>query len=149
MSGPAKSRQKSPRDNLVPGAGRGPKKGEGGRPPSLIRQQLRGTFTERIGFLNSVIDGVPMLRMRIPLRSLGPHCVCANCGEREIQADSPESAVIEVEVMASASINDRLKAMDMLAKYGLGTSNEIHDDRGAEQLPTVDERRARVMAIVK
>ncbi len=75
--------------------------------------------------------------------------MCVNCGEAQVAPADPENAILEVEVIVSASVGDRLKAMDMLAKYGLGTSNEIHDDRGAEKLPTAEERTARVMEIVK
>lgn len=89
-----------------------------------------------------------MSRIRIELGNVVRHCVCANCGESQITPSDPANAILEVSVTISASVGDRLKAMDLLAKYGLGTSNEVHDDRGAEQLPTAEERKARVMKLI-
>lgn len=54
-----------------------------GRPPSAIREQLRGSFSDRIKILEAI-------------------------------ADDPE-----------VSPSDRVKAIDMLAKYGLGTRQEV------------------------
>jgi hypothetical protein len=54
-----------------------------GRPPSAIREQLRGSLVERIKILEAI-------------------------------ADDPDS-----------SASDRIKAIDMLAKYGLGTRQEV------------------------
>lgn len=67
---------------LLPGAGGGPQPGAG-RPPSVIRERLRGSFAERIKILEAI-------------------------------ADDPE-----------VSPSDRVKAIDMLAKYGLGTRQEV------------------------
>lgn len=91
-----------------------------------------------------------MMKMRFMTSSIARHCVCANCGEMQIEASSGENGIIEVDVLGSASVNDRLKAMDMLAKYGLGTSNEEKVEvRDGDNLPTAEERKARVLSLVK
>jgi hypothetical protein len=100
-----------------------------------------------MNFLTSVVDGTPLVRARWALADVLPHCVCANCGEAQLQP-TDERQQQEVEVMVSPSIKDRIAAMDMQAKYGLGTSNEerVTDNR---DLPTLDERRERLLKLVK
>lgn len=100
-----------------------------------------------MNFLTSVVDGTPLVKARWDLTDVLPHCVCANCGEAQlVQAD--DTRTVEVEVLVSASVKDRISAMDMQAKYGLGTSNEerVTDER---ELPTLAERRTRVLTLLK
>ena len=88
-----KSPVKSPKvGELVPqkhggairkGAKPGTNRGGTGRPPSLIRQRLRGSFDDRIRVLEEI-------------------------------ADDP-----------TVSASDRMRAIDLLAKYGLGTQAEV------------------------
>lgn len=73
--------------------GRGPKPGEGGRPPSEVRQRLRGSFADRIRILEQI-------------------------------ADDPK-----------ASAADRMRAVDLLAKYGLGTTQEVTGKDGSPLNP--------------
>ena len=54
-----------------------------GRPPSAIRERLRGSFEERIAILEEIADG------------------------------------------AQQAAADRMKAIDLLGKYGLGTTKEL------------------------
>lgn len=61
-------------------------RGGTGRPPSVIRERLRGSFDERVKILEQI-------------------------------ADDPK-----------ATAADRIKAVDMLAKYGLGTQQEVVGD---------------------
>jgi hypothetical protein len=97
-----------------------------------------------------VIDGVPMMRVKFSLASVAAHCVCANCGESQVAPASPEAHMLEVEVMTSATVGDRIRAMDLLAKYGLGTSNEEKIEvRDGDNIPTAAERSARTLAILK
>ena len=65
------------------GSRRGTNAGGTGRPPSAIRERLRGSFEERIEVLEEIADDP----MQTPA--------------------------------------DRTRAIDMLAKYGLGTTKEI------------------------
>ena len=87
-----------------------------GAPPSQLRAQLRGSFAERIATLEQFADGAMPLRER-----------CPQCG-----FEQKSSLATALPVDAS----DRLRALDMLAKYGLGTVREV----------SVENVRERVMA---
>lgn len=63
-----------------------------GRPPSLLRQQLRGAFAERVAVLTGITD----------------------------DQEAPNG--------------DRIRAMDVLGKYGIGTIREISADDVREKL---------------
>ena len=93
---------------LLPG-GKPGNKGGIGRPPSAIREHLRGSFAERVKVLESIADGEPIVRVRLP--------------------DGSES-----ESRISASPADRIRAIDMLAKYGLGTQVEVPVDKDGEEV---------------
>ena len=45
----------------------GGKPGRSGRPPSVVRERLRGSFDDRVHILEQIVDGEPMVRTRIPL----------------------------------------------------------------------------------
>jgi hypothetical protein len=85
--------------------GGGNPKRNGGRPPSVIREKLRGSFDKRVKVLEQIADG-----------------------------------------KLAASVADRLKAIDLLAKYGLGTTVTETDTEGNDAprpgVLTPDERRA-------
>jgi hypothetical protein len=66
--------------------------GAGGRPPSAIRERLRGSFEERVTILEEIADD---------------------------PATDPQ---------------DRIRAIDLLAKYGLGTIREMTHDEVRERL---------------
>lgn len=87
-----------------------------GAPPSELRAQLRGSFAERIATLEQFADGAMPLKER-----------CPACGFE--QASTLATAL-------PVDASDRLRALDMLAKYGLGTVKEV----------TVENVRERVMA---
>lgn len=89
----------------------GGKKGRSGRPPSVIREMCRGAFAQRIKILKKIADGEAIERVKL-----------AN-GE-------------EMETMKSADVSDRLKAIDLLGKYGLGTKQEV---TGADDEPLVPQ----------
>ena len=74
------------------GSRRGTNRGGTGRPPSTIRDRLRGSFDERVATLEDI-------------------------------ADSNEE-----------STADRIRAIDLLAKYGLGTLKEISTEDVAGRL---------------
>ena len=89
---PPKSPEKSPAGELVPqphggalrnGSTPGTNAGGTGRPPSAIREKLRGSFSNRIATLERIADD-----------------------------DGQTTA-------------DRIRALDLLAKYGLGTTREL------------------------
>lgn len=123
----------------VPAHGRGKlrvggtNKGGAGQPPSVIREQLRGSIAKRKVLLEQIMDGDVFQRTRVTVASLAPHVVCANCGEGQIQPRDG-SAAIEIEGLASASPRDRIAAYDIAAKYGLGALKEISIENVRERV---------------
>lgn len=101
----------------------GGKPGRSGRQPSVVRERLRGTFDERIAILAEIADGEPVVRSRVALASVLPHVTCPSCGGQLEPAES--SRAIEIEAVTSASPKDRVYALDVMAKYGLGTLKEV------------------------
>jgi hypothetical protein len=89
------------------GPGRGPQKGapNAGRPPSALRAQMRGALAERMAVALDIADGKPVQRLKLPT------------GE-------------ETEAHISASPADRLRALEFLAKYGLGSTITATDTEG-------------------
>ena len=90
----------------VPGNGGGT-----GRPPSIVRARLRESFEKRIPLLEQIADGEVMVKVRV----------------RE---------GVESESLMSAAPGDRIRALDLLAKYGLGAAHAL----------TVEEVRDRLRA---
>lgn len=113
---------------LVVGAGHGPPKGEGGRPPSYLRDRLRGTLAERIPLIEQIADGRPVKEAEIPLLSVLRYAECPKCqGELKKLAEVTDADVVLITLRGreSATPNDRIKALDLAAKYGLGTKDEV------------------------
>lgn len=76
-----------------------------------------------------------MQRSQIRLLDVLPYVVCANCGESELKAKEDETAgLVEIDAMVSASPKDRLAALDLAAKYGLGTLREISIENVRERV---------------
>jgi hypothetical protein len=71
----------------------------GGRPTSDLRERLRGSFAERVKVLESVADGEALVQVK-------------------------DAAGKITEMLTSASVPDRLKALDLMARYGLGVKDE-------------------------
>jgi hypothetical protein len=74
-----------------------------GRPASAIREHLRGSFADRMHILEQIADGEALVKIKGP---------------------SGES-----EVTVSAEVSDRIKALDMMGKYGLGKNVSEEDVR--------------------
>lgn len=122
----------------------GTNKGGTGRPPSVIRENLRGSFADRVAVIESIADGAPIQHIRVPLIAVLPHVVCPNCGEQEMHAVDG-SAALEFDAEASASPRDRLAALDLQAKYGLGTTKDVSIEHVRERVQrTIDVLRARL-----
>lgn len=114
-----------------------------GRPPSIIREKLRGSFQERIPLLEQIIDGTVVQQTRVEIMDILPHLTCKNCGEQQIAATDPEKAeYVEINAMVSASPKDRIAALDLQAKYGLGQLKEI-------SIEQVRERVAQTLAVIR
>lgn len=77
----------------------GGKKGRSGRLPSMIRDLAREGFADNLDTLIQMADGHVVRRVRV--------------------GDAETESVVNVEV------SDRLRAIDLLGKYGLGTVREV------------------------
>lgn len=88
-----------------------------GRPPSRIREELRGDFDSRKHVLRDIADGVvPLFRER-----------CPDCGYEPEHDESDLPKLI-------AKPSDRSKALDYMAKYGLGPRSSGYDEDLIDEL---------------
>lgn len=113
---------------LIAGGGNGPPKGEGGRPPSYLRDRLRGTLAERIPLIEQIADGRPIKEAEIPLVNVLRYAECPKCGgdlKKLTEVSDADTVLITLRGRESATPNDRIKALDLAAKYGLGTKDEV------------------------
>lgn len=97
--------------------------GGGGLPPSALREKLRGSFESRLKVLEEIADGEPAQTLELPLRNVLPHLKCPDCGGEDLQPKDRKAVTVQVRV--SAQPNDRIKAVDVMGKYGLGESNTL------------------------
>lgn len=109
-------------------------KGGPGRPPSLIRGELRGSYDERKAFLDRVIEGEVMTHMKFRVSDLAQHVTCGNCGESQLLPKNVDSLYLEIDVKTSASVKDRISALEHQAKYSLGQLKEISVENVREKL---------------
>lgn len=86
--------------------------GGSGRPPSAIREVLRGDYEARLPRLRNLADGVTELRIRQK---------CPECG---YMPPKKQQRIRDVFVTADTS----LRAMDHMAKIGLGVAHGIDID---------------------
>lgn len=114
---------------LIAGQGGGRENGlKGGRPPSELRKRLVGALAERVEIAEAIADGAPVKRATIPLASVLRFATCPSCGEKlkklaEVRDENVP--LISLEGLESAGPSDRIKALDLMAKYGLGTKDEV------------------------
>jgi hypothetical protein len=124
-SGSALIPQPNGRGALLSGGKLG-NKGGIGRPPSELRARLVGTFAQRVGVIESIADGAPVKVVEVPLLTLLQYATCPRCGDALTPTVSVADAVMtQIRVTESASPGDRLKALDLAGKYGLGVKEEI------------------------
>ena len=112
---------------LVVGAGGGPQPGAG-RPPSILRERLKGALEARVPIIEQIADGSPIKLADIPLATVLKYATCPKCEGAFKLLDSvkPEDAIlVTLRGRESASPSDRIKALDLAAKYGLGTKDEV------------------------
>lgn len=83
----------------------GGKKGRSGRTPNAIREAMRVKLSQRIKVLTQIADGFRIHTQTMPNGT-------------------------ELEVKQPVDIADQLRAVDILAKYGLGTTNTVTDTEG-------------------
>lgn len=83
-----------------------------GRPPSAVRAVLREAYEDRIPFLRALADGKP-ITLRTATSSKNAK------GERTVTSKKR---------VFTPGVNDRLAAMEQLARYGIGTTKEVSVD---------------------
>jgi hypothetical protein len=114
----AKNPQENPFNGapLVPGnpGNRGGKKGRSGRPSNVIREACAKAFDQRIKILKRIADGEAIQRVRV--------------GDNE------------AEMVVSADVPDRIKAIDLLGKYA-GLQKIEHEHSRKPYREAVDEVR--------
>jgi hypothetical protein len=118
-----------------------------GRPPSELRARLRGSFDQRIAVIEAIADGDAIKHVRVPLAAVWPHVHCPRCNGHVELTSAEAASLIEVTGFESASPSDRIRAIDLTAKYGLGTQQEITGKDG-EPLLGAAERRAAILALL-
>ena len=95
-----------------------------GRPPNELRERMRGDLAETLPVALEIVRGKPMQQIEMPLLALLKHARCPRCeGRLKPIGETPELVTIGVRV--SAKPRDRLSGLEFLARYGLGTKDEI------------------------
>lgn len=100
-----------------------------GRPASLIRERCRGSFEARIGILEQIADGEPIVKTAIP------------------SVDGKGKLTL-LEATVSASPNDRLKAIDLLGKYGGIEKVSIEIDQPPQMTETGEQLMERLATVM-
>lgn len=115
----------------VPGHVGGP-----GRPRSVIRKGLLVDFDERTKFYRAVIDGDLVERREVSLAAVLPHVKCSleGCSGKIIPKDIADLFIVKFSAKASASVGDRLKAMEAAGKFSLGVVKGIDTDEVEENV---------------
>ena len=113
--------------SLRRGGATGGRRRGAGRPPSIIREKLRGSFEKRIKILEQIADGefVPHLPKDV---KRGDICTCG-AYKRDAAAECICMASNNA-TMAEYAVSERLKAVDLLGKYGMGTTVTETDTDG-------------------
>lgn len=110
-------------------------RGGTGRPRSEIRDALVESFDGQREFVNDVVKGKAMVKARWPLSACAKHLKCSDCGGKRLTGDEPTDLdVIEITVEVSPTVKERLLAVDMNAKYGIGTLKEVSLDAVRERM---------------
>lgn len=105
--------------------GFGGKPGRSGRKKDEFRAKLTEIVNKRTGFVAEVVDGKVMQRAEIPLHAILPHVHCPKCQGPMLANDAVELGLLTIDGMVSASVKDRLTALDFGAKYGVGALKEV------------------------
>lgn len=108
-----------------------------GRPSSIVREQLRGLLTDRIPIIAAIADGEAVRKSRVPLASLLRFARCPTCdGGFEATCAPEDIPFVEIEGKVSASPSDRIKALEMAGRYGLGPQKG-HDEALVSRLARI------------
>ena len=92
----------------------GGKPGRSGRPPNELRELFRTVLDDGIDLVRDVIQGCATIVL---------NRVCEHCGK---ESTGPES--IDDLLASVPTVDNRLRAVDTAAKYGLGERSEFSED---------------------
>lgn len=96
-----------------------PKAGPG-RPRSEVRDMLRAAVADRVPVLIDIMDGEVIKRVQVPLASILKHARCFHCEQGLTPLRPDQVMMVTIEGTESASPGDRIKAMDVALRYGVG-----------------------------
>jgi hypothetical protein len=81
-----------------------------------------------VPIIEAIADGTPIKRAEIPLAMVLKYASCPKCNgklEKLASVNAADVALIQLRGLESASPSDRIKALDLAGKYGLGTKDEV------------------------
>lgn len=111
--------------------------------PKAIRDALRSSYYGNMPFLAQVLAGEVLSKIEYPIIALLPYAECPNCGEVGLAPQEALAAIQTIEVRTSATVKERLAALEHQAKYGLGQLREVSiDDVREKVLQTIQIIRA-------
>lgn len=91
--------------------------------PHAVRDSYREAFFARLDTLCAIADGRPVQVLKLELRSLVGLVECPSCHSPFMPAEGTED--VKLELLGSASPKDRVQAIDVMGKYGLGALREV------------------------
>jgi hypothetical protein len=100
-------------------------RGGPGRRPSLLRERLRGSLAERIPVLEAIADGEVMEHTEVRLADILPHVRCPTCRDSLTPIAGGVRETVRIGAMVSTAPNERINAVALLARFGLGTNDAI------------------------
>lgn len=116
------------------------KPGGRGAVPSVIRNALRGSFAQRVDVLEQIADGEAVAKSVVSLSDVMPY-LCVVDG-KIWPLDGLKASEIEIPARVSATPKERIAAIDILAKYGLGQLKEV-------SVEAVRERVGRTLELIR
>lgn len=106
-----------------------------GPPSALIRGELRGTYAERKVLLDEIARGDLIEQTSVDIYEVLPHIRCGQCAGPVVTVDPDlRSMGLTFPAKQTASVRDRLSALDQMAKYGVGTLKEVSVDNVRERV---------------
>jgi len=102
-------------------------KGGPGRPTGALRARMFGALDEQLAVASDIASGQPVEMQEINLPDVLAHVECPSCGGG-LQPKSVDDMLAKITVRGSASAGERLRALDFLARYGLGAIKAVSED---------------------
>ena len=107
----------------------------GGRPRSLVRDDLLQAGHEgAIATVHDMLAGKLVGRTRVSLFQIASKLTCSGCGKRGQFEGTADMGRLDISVETSATPRDRLRAAELLLRYGLGEAQGIDADAVREAL---------------